>query len=335
MNILIIGGTQFLGRHLAQEAQARGHSVTLFNRGQTAPDFLPQAAHLRGDRTGDLSALSAGQWDAVIDTCGYLPGDVARSAATLHGRVGQYVYISSVSVYASFAGPNDEDSPTGTITDPDTTVIDGRTYGPLKALCEARVRDVFGDAALLIRPGLIVGPHDPTQRFTWWPARFAAARDGAPVVVPGQRDYPVQFIDVRDAAAFTLDALAAGRQGAFNVIAPSDLWTLGDVFATCAQLAGTAPPLVWADADALEAQGIAQWTGMPLWLAPEGDYAAFMHTQVRKALAAGLHIRPLADTVQATLQWFKALPLAQQAFTKAGISREQERALLSALGATP
>jgi 2'-hydroxyisoflavone reductase len=212
MNLLIIGGTRFLGRHLVDAALARGDQVTLFNRGQTSTDLPAGVRWIQGDRKGDLAMLAAGHWDAVIDTCGYLPADVGRMAQALAGRVGCYAFISSVSAYASSAQPNAEDAPLGRIDDTDTTVVDGRTYGPLKALCEAAVQEAMGTAqSLLVRPGLIVGPHDPTGRFTWWPARLArAAVDGLPVLAPGKSARPLQFIDARDLAAWTLHLLHAG-----------------------------------------------------------------------------------------------------------------------------
>jgi 2'-hydroxyisoflavone reductase len=172
--LLVIGGGRFVGRHLVQAALAAGWQVTMFNRGQSGPAPAGVTA-LLGDRRAGLDALVGGPWDAVVDTCGYLPGEVTAMARHLQGQVGRYVFISSVSAYASFAEPNTESSPLGRLDDPQTQVVDGRTYGPLKALCEQAVTEAFGERALLLRPGLIVGPQDPTRRFTWWPARVARA----------------------------------------------------------------------------------------------------------------------------------------------------------------
>lgn len=330
MHWLIIGGTRFLGRHLVEAALARGDEVTLFNRGQSAAAPPPGVEWRQGDRRAELSALATGQWDAVVDTCGYLPGEVARMAAMLHGRVGRYVFISSISAYAGSARPNDEDAPLATTDTPDTEVVDGSTYGPLKALCEAAATARFGDRTLLVRPGLIVGPHDPTQRFTYWPARFGRAKDGDEVLAPGAPEAPIQYIDVRDLAAFVLEAAAAGQQGAFNAISPPQRWHWGELLQACADAAGCRPAVQWADEAWLQAQGVAPWSDLPLWVPAEGEQAAFMLQPARRAEAAGLRHRPLAETVADTLAWWRSLPADQQAFTRAGLSPEREAALLRA-----
>lgn len=332
MKLLVIGGSRFVGRHLVDAALARGDTVTLFNRGQSSSGRVPGAEHRVGDRQGDLAALASGEWDAVIDTCGFLPRDVARMAACLHGRVGRYVFISSVSAYADARFPNDESAALGRIDDPDTEVVDGRTYGPLKALCEQAVSARFGPRALLIRPGLIVGPHDPTQRFTWWPARIARAADGEAVLAPGAPEAAVQFIDARDLAAFVLHAVDTACEGAFNVSSVPGTRTLGEVLRVCAAAAGCQPRLVWADAAALAKAGVNPWIDMPLWLPAEGEHAAFMQVPVARALAAGLRLRPLQGTVADTLAWYRALPPEQQAFTQAGLAPEREAAVLVGLG---
>ncbi len=326
MKLLIIGGTRFVGRHLVDVALARGDAVTLFNRGVSgaAPAGVESR---RGDRSGDLSELATGAWDAVLDTCGYLPGDVARMAQTLAGRVGCYAFMSSISVYASSATPNREDSPLGVIDDIDTTTVDGRTYGPLKALCEAEVQRRFGSAALILRPGLIVGPHDPTQRFTYWPARLGRARDGDTVLAPGAPDTPVQLIDARDLAAFALRCLDAGTRGVFNVVSPAGRLTMGDVLAACAAAAGVSARFAWCDIAALQAQGLEPWSDLPL-VVPTAEQA-IMSTDATQALAAGLTSRPLAQTVADTLAWYRALPAEQQVFDKAGLSSEREAAALA------
>jgi len=328
MKLLILGGTQFLGRHLVEAALAAGHELTLFNRGQTGAALFSQLETRRGDRRQDLSALAQGKWDAVLDCCGYLPSEVERSAALLRGRVGRYVFISSVSAYASFAAPNREDSPLGVLSDPLTEVVDGSTYGPLKAACEQRVLAHFSDQALLIRPGLVVGPHDPTQRFTYWPARLAGAVDGEPVLVPGRPDDGLQFIDARDLADFVLHRLAGGQGGCFNVLAGN---SRADLLTACGAAACVRPELVWADGARLLELGVKPWTDLPLWLPAEGDYAAFMQIDHRAALAAGLRLRPLADTVRDTLAWWRALPPVQQVFSKAGLTRAREAELLAAI----
>ena len=337
MDLLIIGGTRFVGRHLVEAAQARGDHITLFNRGQSASRSSPLPSGvtlLCGDRQGDLSALAGGRWDAVIDTCAYLPADADRMARHLAHRVGHYALISSVSVYASAARPNAEDAALGRIDDPETTVVDGRTYGPLKALCEAAVVKQFGASrCLLIRPGLVVGPFDPTQRFTWWPARLArAAADGLPVLAPGDALRPLQFIDVRDLAAFVLQTLDAGASGAVNAAAPPGFTTMGGLLRACGQAAGVAPRLQWvADANLL-AQGVRPWVDLPLWLPADAEQAAFMAVPTDRAQALGLMVRPLADTVADTLAWWGALPAESQAFTLAGLPADREAGFLSTSG---
>ena len=337
MDLLIIGGTQFVGHHLTRAALARGDRVTLFNRGHTLGAPPPGVTWLRGDRRGDLSALQGGRWDAVVDCCGYLPGEVARMAEALDAQVGRYAFISSVSAYASSRQPNAEDAPLGSLPDDeaDTEVVDGRTYGPLKALCEARLTQRLGPRALLVRPGLVVGPHDPTQRFTWWPARLArAAQDGHPVLAPGAPQAPLQFIDARDLAALLLKLLDAGAEGAFNAVAPPGFTTMAGLLQACADAAGLAsPPLRWLDEATLLAQQVRPWVDLPLWLPADGEHAAFMAVPNARALAAGLRLRPLAQTVADTLAWWRALPAADQAFTKAGLAPAREQALLAGAGA--
>ncbi|HSI49359.1 MAG TPA: NAD-dependent epimerase/dehydratase family protein [Ideonella sp.] len=328
--LLIIGGTRFVGRHLSEAALAAGHTVTLFNRGQSG-EPLPGAEFIQGDRRGDLSALAARRWDAVIDCCGYLPGEVVAMAQALRGRVDRYIFISSVSAYADFRQPNSEDSPLGVLADPNTTTVDGDTYGPLKAACEQVVRRVFGEQALLIRPGLVVGPHDPTGRFTWWPARVANSADGEPLLAPGHPEDELQFIDARDLAAFVLHAVAQGESGAFNVATLPGVHQFGDLLQRCAEAAGTSPQVCWASSAWLLAQQVSPWDQMPLWLGDDPGYVAFQRNNTLRAHDAGLRCRPLGETVADTLAWWRALPAEQQGFPKTGLSLERERELLSLL----
>lgn len=336
MHLLVIGGGRFVGRHLVQAALAAGHRVTVFNRGQTSDVWPDGVAHLRGDRRLDLSALHGRRWDAVIDCCGYLPSEVAALGAALAGHVPRCVFISSISVYGSFVAPNTEDSPLGAIDDVDTTVVDGRTYGPLKALCEAEVQRAWGQGALIIRPGLVVGPDDPTGRFSWWPARWAraAAADELRVLTPGTPDDPLQLIDVRDLAAFTLAALARGEQGAFNVCTDPGSLTSGALQAACAEAAGASATPAWAPSVWLEARDVGAWMAMPLWLGTDAAMAAFMGNHNQRARAAGLQLRPLLQTVADTLAWWRALPAEKQAFPQTGLSPEREAELLAALSET-
>ena len=218
MKLLILGGTRFLGRHLAEQALQRGHALTLLHRGRSGPALFPEATHMLADRDGDLSVLDGGTWDAVIDTSAYVPRQVRAAAARLAGRVGSYQLVSTISVYSDFADPGlIEDAPLARLADETTETVDGGTYGGLKALCEQAALDAYGERGLIARPGLLVGPHDPTGRFTWWATRL---QRGGEVLAPGEPASPVQFIDTRDAAAWLL--LQAERQaaGTFNLTGP-------------------------------------------------------------------------------------------------------------------
>lgn len=332
MNILILGGTRFVGRHLVDTLLARGHDLTLFNRGQSGP--APAGVALRtGDRRGDLSALAQGEWDWVLDCCGYLPREVAASADCLRGRIGRYLFISSISVYADFQQPPEEDAPLARLADPQTEQVDGQSYGGLKALCEAALQQRLGAAALALRPGLIVGPLDPTQRFSYWPARLARARAGEPILAPGRPDAPVQWIDARDLADFIAQLIESGRPTppALNVVGPSQ--PLGELLAACAAAAGLDQPRWrWAAMPRLEALGLQAWSDLPLALPDTPAWAGFARVDARAARALGLRCRPTAQTVADTLTWWRGLPAEQQLFTRAGLSPEREAAALAALG---
>lgn len=337
MKLLILGGTQFVGRHVVETALAAGHDLTLFNRGRTGPKLFPGVKTVIGDRRQDLSGLIGSEdgegWDALIDCCGYLPSEVARSAEFLSARIQRYVFVSSVSAYAGFTVPNDESSPLGVLADPATEVVDGTSYGPLKAACEQTLRERWpAERLTVIRPGLVVGPYDATQRFTYWPARFASP---GPVLAPGRPDDAIQFIDARDLAAFILSAVERGTSGSFNAVSAPGQHRRGALLSACATSAGVAPELVWADDAPLLDLGVKPWIDLPLWLPPEGEYAAFMQASNEAALAAGLKLRPLAETVADTLAWWRALPAPDQVFSKAGLSREREAELISRLAATP
>jgi 2'-hydroxyisoflavone reductase len=343
MKLLVIGGTRFAGWHAVAAAIARGHEVTVFHRGRSGarPDG---ARELIGDRHGDLSALTGdatnGRWDAVLDMCGYRPAEITRLADALATRCDRYAFVSSLSVYADSSVPAHEDSPLGVIDDPDTDVVDGRTYGPLKALCEAEAARCFGtERTLIVRPGLIVGPRDPTQRFTYWPARLArAVEEGAsagPVLAPGPRDAPVQWIDARDLADFVVGALEQGLAGPFNAVGAPGRHTFGSLLAACADAVGVSapPPLRWVDIGTLQSHGLQPWSDLPLALPDDAEHAAFMQVDAVRARAAGLRERPLAQTVADTLAWWRSLPPEQQAFDKAGLAPEREAAVLATLDA--
>ncbi len=324
MNILIIGGTIFLGRHIVDAALARGHNVTLFNRGQHNPELFPQIEKLRGDRSqpGDLQALQARKWDAVIDTCGYLPRIVGLSAQALAGSVGGYVFISTISVYAQPPYPGmDEYAPPARLADESIETLNNETYGGLKALCEQAVAAELPGRALVIRPGLIVGPHDPSDRFTYWPARM---QRGGAVLAPGEPGALVQIIDGRDLAEWTIRMVEGQQTGIFNATGPALPLTLDAVIETCRQAAGTPADLTWVDEEFLLAQGVTPYTELPLWL--PGASAAMDQVSIAKALACGLTFRPLAATVADTLTWDNTRPAG--AARKNGLSPEREAALL-------
>jgi 2'-hydroxyisoflavone reductase len=334
MKLLVIGGGQFVGWHFVDAARARGHELTLFNRGNSVPP--PGVGHIQGDRKGDLAALAGRHFDAVVDVCGYLPRDVERMAQQLSAQVGRYLFVSSVSVYADFTRANDESSALATIDDPDTEIVDGRSYGALKALCEATLRRRIGDArTLVVRPGLVVGPREPTRRFAYWPARLERAADDEPLLVPGTPDDAVQFIDARDLAHFMVDALEAGRAGTFNVVVPPGRTTIGDLVRTCAEAAGRRPRWVWVDAHELERLGLRDWIDLPVWMSPLGDHSAIAQVSDAAAVRAGLRTRPLAQTVADTLAWLRSLPPAERALVKAGLTPEAEADALARWAGRP
>lgn len=324
MKMLIIGGTRFLGRHLVNSARARGHEVTLFNRGKTNPDLFRRVKTIRGDRETDLNQLS-GQWDAVIDTCGYLPRVVRMSAEALKDKIGCYVFISSISVYASFKkiGIKESDE-VGTLADESVEEITGETYGPLKALCEKVVQELYGTQSLIIRPGLIVGPHDPTDRFTYWPLRIAKGGD---VIVPDRPDAMTQIIDARDLADFIIHLIEQNVYGVFNVA--SNPITLNTIFETCKRISKSNANFKWAPVDFLEKNNVAPWSDMPAWIPEVGDDAGVSHVDNSKAIRAGLTFSPLTDTIKAIYDWEFERPAGYE--MKAGLKPEREKELLELL----
>ena len=285
MRLLVLGGTMFLGRAVADVALARGHELTLFNRGETNPGLFPEAERLRGDRKTDLSALTDRTWDAVIDPSGYVPA-VVRASAELLRDSGRYVFVSSVSVYADFSTGPTESSPLAQLGSMpvDEVSSDYSNYGPLKALAEAEVERVFGERALIVRPGLIVGPHDPTGRFAYWARRLAR---GGEILAPGPPERRVQFVDVRDLGSWIVDAAERGISGTFNATNEGVPW--GEL------LAGA--EVIWVSDGFLQEQGVGPWLELPLWL-PDPEWAGMHGTDVGAAVAAGLRFRPLDETIR-------------------------------------
>jgi len=330
VRILILGGTQFVGRHIVERALARGHEVTLFTRGRTGADLFPDVARLIGDRDGGLGALAEGRWDAVVDTSGFVPEVVGQSVDLLADRVGRYLFVSTKSVYASHPpGGVDEDAPLIELDDPagaDDTV----RYGGLKVLCERVVQRRLGSRALILRPGLVVGPHDPTDRFTYWPARLDR---GGEVLAPGPAGRPIQFIDGRDFAVFAIDALEAQGDGVFNVLGPAEPATMGDLVAACAEAAASDPHVVWADDAFLLEAGLVPYRDLPLWMPDGPGREGFMFASAARARATGWRPRPLADTVADTLAFARTLP-ADHAW-RAGLDPDREAALVARHGRRP
>ncbi|HET9866459.1 MAG TPA: NAD-dependent epimerase/dehydratase family protein, partial [Nitrospira sp.] len=244
MRILIIGGTRFLGRHLVEAALARSHEVTLFNRGKSNPDLFPQLETILGDRETDVEKLKGRIWDAVIDVAGYVPRVVRLSAEVLEPNVSRYVFISSVSVYDNFSKAGiDESDPVGKIEDESVEEITGETYGPLKALCEKAVQELYRERALIVRPGLIVGPHDPTDRFTYWPVRVARGGD---VLAPQKPEAPIQVVDVRDLADFIIKLIQENASGIYNATGPDYELTIGELLDVSKQVSGSNANFRWA-----------------------------------------------------------------------------------------
>lgn len=327
MKLLILGGTSFLGRHLVETAQARGHTLTLFNRGQRNPDLFPDIERLRGDRDGDLAALHGRTWDAAIDTSGFVPRIVRASAELLASAVSHYTFISSISVFSDFSAIGiDESTPAGTLTDPTVEEITGETYGPLKALCEQAVEQALPGRALIVRPGLIVGPYDPTDRFTYWPQRVA---QGGEVLAPAHPDLAVQIIDARDLANWLLTMVEAHHTGVYNATGPDYPLTLGSILDTCRAVSGSDAHITWIAGQFLLDNKVEPWTQLPLWV-PESDpaNAGFSAVNCRKAIASGLTFRPLGDTARDTLAWDATRPSDHP--WRAGITRDRETELLQA-----
>jgi len=318
-----------VGRHLVETARARGHAVTLFNRGQRNPDLFADLERLQGERPDSLEALRGRQWDAAIDTSGYTPRAVAASAGLLAVAVAHYTFISTISVYAEGAPAGvDEQGPLSQLPaeKAGSEEVTADSYGALKVLAEQAAETAMPGHVLIPRPGLIVGPYDPTDRFTYWPARVA---HGGEVLAPGRPDAPVQFIDARDLAAWTLDSVEAGRTGVYNATGPARPQTFGEMLETCRAVSGSGAHLAWVDEQTLLDHNVEPFSDLPLWL-PRKD-EAFMRVNIDKALGAGLTFRPLADTVRDTLAWDATRPADTP--RRNGLTPEREAEILGAWNA--
>src|SRR6266850_341849 len=333
LRILILGGTGFTGPYQIRYALSRGHKVTTFNRGKTHPGELPEGAEqLIGDRNGQLDALKNRQWDVVIDNPTTLPAWVRDAAQILKGNVDRYVFISTISVYGEVKTGPDETAPTEKYegTDPYKETLEAmkaggfKTYGPLKALSERETEKWFPGKALIIRPGLIVGPHDETDRFTYWPVRVDR---GGEVLAPGNPNDPVQFIDARDLAEWTIRMAENHETGIYNATGPAKPLGIGGMLDGIKHAEKSNATLTWVNEEFLAQQKVEPWSDMPVWTGKESGLA---RTNISRALSKGLTFRPLADTARETLAWFKSLPQDRQSKLRAGLSPEREAAVLSA-----
>jgi len=313
VKLLVFGGTKFLGRGVVEAAGA--HDVTLVNRGRTNPELYPEVERIELDLTGDLEPLRGRQWDAAIDMDPtQLPRHTRRRAEAVD--VGHYVFVSTISVYSDTSQPIDEGSALFDPPDPEPETFDPEQYGGLKVGSERVVLQVFGERSTIVRAGLIVGPHDPTDRFTYWPRRLA---EGGTVLAPGDPQQPVQLIDARDLGAFLVRLAAERTSGIFNATGPAEPLTLGETL----ERIGGADRLAWVDDRTLLDAGVGPWMELPLWL-PGDEYAGLLQADVSRAIAAGLTFRPLEETARDTLAW--SLEAGEQRPT---LSREKERELLA------
>src|SRR5882762_10141463 len=333
LRILILGGSGFTGPFQVKYALSRGHKVTVFNRGKTHPGELPrEVEQLIGDRNGQLEALKGKQWDVCIDNPTTLPAWVRDAAQILKGNVERYIFISTISVYADTSTGPDENAPLAKYegADPYKETLEAmkasgyKTYGPLKALSEQETEKWFPDKSLIIRPGLIVGPRDETDRFTYWPVRIDR---GGEVLAPGNPTDPVQFIDARDLAEWTIRMVEQGAAGIFNATGPAKPLGIGGMLDGIKQAEKSNATFTWVNEEFLAQQKVEPWSDMPVWTGKDSGLA---RASISRALAKGLTFRPLADTARDALAWFKSLPQDRQSKLRAGLSPEREAEVLSA-----
>ena len=323
LDILVLGGTGFIGPHMVREALRRGHSVTLFNRGKSNNTLFPDLETIKGDRDNGLDGLKGRKWDAVIDNSGYVPRHVQDSARLLAPNVGRYIFISSVSVYADFSNPNHEDSPLATIADETVEEITGETYGALKALCEKRAAaEVDADKYAVLRPTYICGPGDHTDRFSYWPIR---TRKGGEMLWPGSPNDPVQIIDVRDLANFTVDCIDREINGTYNMV-NADPYNMGQLLDDSRAVTAADVNPVWIAEDYLEDNGLTSGGEFPVWSGANG----YVPISTDRAVNAGMHNRPARETARDLLTWWDTLADERIATTRAGLSPEKEAEVLAA-----
>ncbi len=322
--LLILGGTQFLGPATVEAAQRRGHEVTLFNRGKTNPGLFPEVEKLIGDRDGKLEALRGRKWDAVVDTSAYVPRHARLAAELLRDAVQHYVMISTISVYPKFGETRDaidEDTAVGTLADESVEQVTGATYGPLKARCEQAVEAALPGRAAHVRPGLIVGPRDPTDRFTYWPARV---HRGGEILAPGDGSAPVQFIDVRDLGEWIVHLIDNGITGTYNATGFDGRVSMQEFLHGCKCAVNHACSFTWVSEEFLSEQKVGAWMDLPLWL----PHAGQSYCAVERAIAKGLRFRPIAETCADTCRW--ALAERGERPWRAGLKPEREAEVLAA-----
>lgn len=332
--LLVLGGTNFIGVHLVPAAQAAGFEVTLFTRGKTNPQLFPDVEKLVGDRDPEvgegLKALEGRKFDAVIDTSGHVPRHMKASYAILKDNASYYCFVSSLSAYAGHDTVGaDETDPLAPLEE-ESEDYRGHAFGPLKALCEAAAQEAFPGRCAIVRPGLIVGPPDKSDRFTYWVARLDR---GGEVLAPGDPSDPIMIIDVRDLAEWLVRLAVAAKPGVFNAIGPDRPLTIGELIDTCKKVSGKESTLHWASAEFLAGQGVAPWTDLPVWIPPTEPMRGFHRRSIAAALDAGLTFRPLEDTVKTTLEWWRTLPPERRAKPRMGLTPEREAAVLEALKA--
>ncbi len=329
LRVLILGGTGFIGPHFVEVLHAAGHQLTLLNRGRRQPQLAADIESLIGDRNGKMDALQGRDWDVVIDNSGYTPKQVRLSTDMLRDHAQHYIFVSSISAYANLTPPGiDEDYTLATLADPNVEEITDTTYGGLKALCEQTVEQAFGQRCAIIRPTYIVGPGDPTDRFTYWPVRVSR---GGTMLAPGNAGDPIQFIDVRDLAEFMRACVERQISGRYNACNPPGAVTMGDLLDTSKRVSGADTRFVWASAAFLENHGADASGEIPIWTPPIGEFAGAALISSARAVAQGLRFRPLDTTVRDTLTWHATRPAAQQEKLRAGFAPAREAELVKAL----
>ncbi|MBM3547161.1 MAG: NAD-dependent epimerase/dehydratase family protein [Alphaproteobacteria bacterium] len=325
MDLLIAGGTQFVGRHIVETALARGHKVTLLNRGQSGQGLFPNLPRIQADRTVDVSAVKGKKFDSCIDVSGYFHRHVRMLAEAVKPTVPHFCFISTISVYADWrpSPAIDESFDLATTDTPDHEVRDGKDYGGLKVLAENAAKAVYGEGTLIIRPGLIVGLGDHTNRFTYWPTRL---HEGDEVLAPGPKERLVQFIDVRDLARFIVDMVEKRAGGTYNATGPAERMSMGDMLDQIQKAIGSSATLTWVEPKLLTDNDVKPYTEMPLWLPESEKRPLFASISNAKAIAAGLRYRPFAETARDTLAWWKG---EKEPPKGTALTREKERDLLT------